>query len=58
MKKICKLLSLVICLVIMSSFIVGCSKHESNEIRFYNYGVIIDDETIKEFEKKYNKAFR
>ena len=54
MKKICKLLSLVICLVIMSSFIVGCSKHESNEISFYNYGENIDDETIKEFEKKYN----
>ena len=46
MKKICKLLSLVICLVIMSSFIVGCSKHESNEISFYNYGENIDDETI------------
>ena len=54
MKKICKLLNLVICLVIMSSFIVGCSKHESNEISFYNYGENIDDETIKEFEKKYN----
>ena len=54
MKKICKLLILVICLVIMSSFIVGCSKHESNEISFYNYGENIDDETIKEFEKKYN----
>ncbi|MFR7489385.1 MAG: ABC transporter substrate-binding protein [Romboutsia timonensis] len=53
MKKICKLLSLVICLVIMSSFIVGCSKHESNEISFYNYGENIDEETIKEFEKQY-----
>ena len=54
MKKLIKLLSLSICIVIMGVFFVGCSKHNTQEINFYNYGENIDDETLKEFEKKFN----
>ncbi|WP_042277412.1 ABC transporter substrate-binding protein [[Clostridium] dakarense] len=53
MKKIFKLLSLSICIVIMGVFFVGCSKNSSEEISFFNYGENIDQETIKEFEKQY-----
>ncbi len=55
MKKLTKLLSLSICVVIMSTFFVGCSnKQNTQEINFYNYGENIDDETVKEFEQKYD----
>ena len=54
MKKLIKLLSLSICIVIMGVFFVGCSKHNTQEINFYNYGENIDDETLKEFEEKFN----
>ncbi|WP_455538650.1 ABC transporter substrate-binding protein [Terrisporobacter sp.] len=55
MKKIYKLLSLLICIIMMSSLFVACSKkNEANEINFYNYGENIDNETLKEFEKKYD----
>ena len=54
MKRLTKLLSLSICMVIMSVFFVGCSnKNYSQEINFFNYGENIDDETIKEFENQY-----
>ena len=53
MKKLIKLLSLSICIVIMGTFFVGCSKKDTQEINFYNYGENIDDETVKEFEQKY-----
>ncbi|MEG1131991.1 MAG: spermidine/putrescine ABC transporter substrate-binding protein [Romboutsia sp.] len=53
MKKIFKLLVLSICVVIVSVFFVGCSKDSSEEISFLNYGENIDQETVKEFEKKY-----
>ena len=56
MKKIFKLLSLSICIVILSIFSVGCTskKTYTEEINFFNYGENIDDETLKEFEAKYN----
>ncbi len=55
MKKLTKLLSLSICVVIISIFFVGCSnKQNTQEISFYNYGENIDDETVKEFEQKYD----
>ncbi|CAM2847734.1 spermidine/putrescine ABC transporter substrate-binding protein [Hathewaya histolytica] len=53
MKKLFKLLSLSICIVMMGTFFVGCSKESPKEISFFNYGENIDKETIKEFEKKY-----
>ncbi|MBO3445463.1 spermidine/putrescine ABC transporter substrate-binding protein [Clostridium sp. CCUG 7971] len=53
MKKLFKLLSLSICIVVMGIFFVGCSKNPSEEISFFNYGENIDKETIKEFEKEY-----
>ncbi|WP_297132365.1 ABC transporter substrate-binding protein [Terrisporobacter sp.] len=54
MKRLTKLLSLSICIVMMSIFFVGCSnKNYSQEINFFNYGENIDDETIKEFENQY-----
>lgn len=55
MKKLVKLFSLSICIVMMGIFFVGCSnKQNTKEINFYNYGENIDDETVKEFERKYN----
>ena len=56
MKKLSKLLSLLICVVTLAVFAVGCSskKEYTEEINFFNYGENIDDETIKEFEEKYN----
>lgn len=55
MKKLIKLFSLSICIVMMGTFFVGCSnKQNTQEINFYNYGENIDDETVKEFEQKYN----
>lgn len=54
MKKIFKILSLSICVLLMSAFFVGCSKNSSEQIRFLNYGENIDKETVKEFEKEYN----
>lgn len=54
MKKLIKLLSLSICIVIIGAFFVGCSKNNTQEINFYNYGENIDDETLKEFEEKFN----
>ena len=54
MKKLIKLLSISICIFMISSFFVGCSKNTTEEINFYNYGENIDDETLKEFEKKYD----
>ena len=54
MKRLTKLLSLSICIVMISIFFVGCSnKNYSQEINFFNYGENIDDETIKEFENQY-----
>ncbi|MGX4598098.1 ABC transporter substrate-binding protein [Faecalimicrobium sp. JNUCC 81] len=53
MKKLFKLLSLSIFMVVMGIFFVGCSKNSSEEISFFNYGENIDEETIKEFEKEY-----
>ncbi|MDM8128247.1 spermidine/putrescine ABC transporter substrate-binding protein [Paraclostridium benzoelyticum] len=53
MKKIFKLLSLSICILLIGAFFVGCSKDSSEQISFLNYGENIDKETVKEFEKKY-----
>lgn len=53
MKRLFKLLSLSMCIVIIGIFFTGCSKNYSEEINFFNYGENIDEETIKEFEKKY-----
>ena len=53
MKRLFKLLSFSICMVIMGTFFVGCSKDSSKEINFLNYGENIDEETVKEFEKKF-----
>lgn len=53
MKRLFKLLSLSMCIVMIGVFFTGCSKNYSEEINFFNYGENIDEETIKEFEKKY-----
>lgn len=53
MKRLFKLLSLSMCIVIIGIFFTGCSKNYSEEINFFNYGENIDEETIKAFEKKY-----
>ena len=54
MKNSFKLVSLFLCILIMSTSFVGCGKKYSEEINFFNYGENIDDETIKQFEEKYN----
>ena len=53
MKKLFKLLSLSIFIVIVGGLSIGCSKKSSEEINFLNYGENIDKETVKEFEKQY-----
>lgn len=53
MRKLFKLLSLSICILMMLMVFVGCSKDSSKEISFFNYGENIDEETVKEFEKEY-----
>lgn len=53
MKRLFKLLSLSISMLIMVGFFVGCGKDSSEEISFLNYGENIDEETVKEFEKQY-----
>lgn len=56
MKKIAKILTLIICLTTVNIFFTGCNKKDKypEEINFFNYGENIDDETVKEFEKKYD----
>ena len=54
MKKSFKLVSLFVCILIIGTSLAGCSKQYSEEINFFNYGENIDDETVKEFEEKYN----
>lgn len=53
MKRLFKLLSLSICMVIMGTFFIGCNKDSLKEINFLNYGENIDEETIKEFQDKF-----
>ena len=53
MKRLFKLLSLSICMVIMGTFFIVFNKDSSNEINFLNYGENIDEETIKEFQDKF-----
>ena len=53
MKSSFKLLSLSICMVLMTVFFVGCTKKTAEEINFFNYGENIDKETVEEFENKY-----
>lgn len=52
MKRIFKLFSLTVCLVIMGALFTGCSKDPSKQVSFLNYGENIDEETLKEFEKE------
>ncbi len=55
MRKIYKLLSISIYIVMISVFSIGCSnsKSSSDKISFYNYGENIDDATIEQFEREY-----
>ncbi|GAA3656685.1 ABC transporter substrate-binding protein [Asaccharospora irregularis] len=53
MKKLFKLLSISICIIIAGVLFVGCGKTYNEEISFFNYGENIDEETVKEFEKEY-----
>lgn len=53
MKRIFKLFSLAVCLVIMGALFTGCSKDPSKQVSFLNYGENIDEETIKEFQDKF-----
>lgn len=53
MKSSLKLLSLSICMIIMTAFFAGCNKSTAEEINFFNYGENIDKETVEEFEKEY-----
>ncbi len=52
MKKLFKLFSLTVCIVIMGALFTGCSKDPSKQVSFLNYGENIDEETLKEFEKE------
>lgn len=52
MKKLSKILVISICIIMMTTLLSGCNKKEQEQINFFNYGENIDDETIKEFEKK------
>lgn len=54
MKKSFKLLILFVCILTIGTPFTGCDKKYSDEINFFNYGENIDDETVKEFEEKYN----
>ncbi|WP_434797262.1 ABC transporter substrate-binding protein [Terrisporobacter vanillatitrophus] len=56
MKKIAKILTLIICVSAVGVFFTGCNKKNnySKEINFFNYGENIDDETVREFEQKYD----
>lgn len=54
MKKISKILSISLCILMLMGLFIGCSKKPQEQINFFNYGENIDDETIKEFEETYN----
>ena len=54
MKKSFKLLILFVCILMIGTPFTGCDKKYSDEINFFNYGENIDNETVKEFEEKYN----
>lgn len=54
MKKLSKIIVLSICVTMMCTLFIGCSKKPQEQINFFNYGENIDDETIKEFEETYN----
>ena len=54
MKKLSKILVISLCIMMMTTLLSGCSKKQQEQINFFNYGENIDDETLKEFEKKYN----
>ncbi|MGL4912114.1 MAG: ABC transporter substrate-binding protein [Romboutsia sp.] len=53
MKKSLKLLSLLMCILIVGTMFTGCKKKYTEEINFFNYGENIDEETVKQFEKEY-----
>ena len=53
-EKLSKILVISLCIMMMTTLLSGCSKKQQEQINFFNYGENIDDETIKEFEKKYN----
>ena len=54
MKKLSKILAIFLCIMMIGALFTGCSKKEKQQINFYNYGENIDDETLKEFEEKYD----
>lgn len=54
MKKLSKIIVLSMCVMMVCSLFIGCSKKPQEQINFFNYGENIDDETIKEFEETYN----
>ncbi|MDY4574449.1 MAG: spermidine/putrescine ABC transporter substrate-binding protein [Intestinibacter sp.] len=54
MKKLSKILAIFLCIMMTGALFTGCSKKEKQQINFYNYGENIDDETLKEFEEKYD----
>ena len=54
MNKITKLFSIIMCVILTTVSIVGCSKEkEVTEITFFNYGENIDQETLDEFEEQF-----
>ena len=54
MKKISKIIAIFLCIIMTGALFTGCSKKEKQQINFFNYGENIDDETLKEFEEKYD----
>ena len=54
MKKISKIIAIFLCIIMTGALFTGCSKKEKKQINFFNYGENIDDETLKEFEEKYD----
>lgn len=54
MKRLVKLMSLILSVVMMTAVFVGCGKKDSSKVvNFLNYGENIDDETIKLFQEEY-----
>lgn len=54
MKRLSKISKVFLCIAIIGTLFSGCGKKQASEINFLNYGENIDQETLDEFENKYN----
>ncbi len=53
MKKLIKKISIILSIVIIACLFTGCNSSKK-VVNFLNYGENIDDETLKEFQEKYD----